>query len=173
MNLKVFLNALLILSLSAPSFARAGSYAEFSVGQVIINSPTAISRPLIADVRIGYAQTDHQFELAFMTSVEDDNINQLVVQVPSVLSVLYHYIPNTHSSLKFHYIVGASRVSVDSTIPGVAASSDDFSGLSYGFGFEESFESIPRLKISIDLMQLYRGKQLDIYSTHWGVHYEF
>lgn len=153
--------------------AHAASYVELSVGQVIIDSPTIISRPLIADLRLGYTESDHQFELAFMASVEDDEINLLEVGVPSVVSVFYHYIPSTHSSLKFHYILGASRVSIDSTIPGIANSSDDFNGVSYGIGFEESFESIPQLKVSVDLMQLYRGKQLDIYSTHLGVHYEF
>lgn len=173
MNIKLFRNALALLGLCGASFAHADSYAEFSVGQLIIDSPTAISRPLIADLRLGYIRTDHQFELAFMTSMEDDKINLLEVEVPSVLSVLYHYIPRTISSLKFHYIVGASWVSIDSTIPRVAASRDDFNGLSYGLGFEESFKSIPRLKVSVDLMQLYRGKQLDIYSTHLGLHYEF
>lgn len=161
----------LILVVASP--AHASSYAELSIGQIIVDSPTIIARPLMADIRLGYTQTDHQVELAFMTSVEDDKVNLLEVEAPSVLSVFYHYIPRTISSLKFHYIVGASWVSVDSTIPGVAASSDDFNGLSYGLGFEESFQSIPQLKLSVDLMQLYRGKQLDIYSTHLGVHYEF
>lgn len=164
---------LALLLLMAPLLARAELYAELASGWIHIHTPAAISRPHIADLRLGYSKTQHQFELAFMSSVNNDDINQLEVDVPNSVSALYHFIPQSRSSLKFHYILGASRVEIDSSYPGIPGTSDYFSGVSYGLGFEEHFESIPRLKLSADLMQLYRGDELDIYATTLGIHYEF
>ncbi len=108
-----------------------------------------------------------------MTGINDDSLHQLVIDVPLVVSAFYHYIPLQESSLKVHLIAGASRIEVESSYPGVVDSSDTFTGISYGIGFEESFESMPRLKLSLDWIQLYSGKELDINTTSFGVHYEF
>lgn len=167
------LKTLVLLALFSSSIVHAGPYLELSTGLIFVDAPADVARPVLGDLRLGYAKPEHQIELAFMTGVQDDRVNQLVIDVPAIVSVLYHYIPETRSSLKLHYILGASRVEVDSTFPGIAKSSDDFYGVSYGFGLEEHFESIPQLKLSIDFIQLYRGDELDINVTSWGVHYEF
>lgn len=173
-NMKVFLTIKYLLFLvlfSSP--LNAGVYMEFSPALINVDMPAANTSPLLADIRLGYAKTAHQFELAIMTSVKDDSLNQLTVDVPAVVSVLYHFLPVTNSSLKLHLILGASMVDVDSSYPGIASSSDSFHGVSYGIGFEESFKSMPQLKISLDWIRLYHGDQLDIDATSLGVHYEF
>lgn len=151
----------------------AGNYLELSTGLIFVDTPADTARPVLGDFRVGYASSEHQIELALMTAVEDDNVNQLAVDVPSIVSVLYHYIPETLSSIKLHFILGASRAVIDSSLPGIASSGDEFYGVSYGIGFAEHFKSNPRLKLSLDLMQLYRGDELDIYVTSVGVHYDF
>lgn len=164
---------LLFLALFSPSLASAGGYLEISPSVISINTPTTVTRPLLVDLRLGYEKLEHQFELAVMTSVNDDNVNQLTIDVPSVVSAFYHYLPYPESRLKFSFILGVSRVEVESSFPGIAKSTDSFEGISYGIGFEEAFQSFPRLKLSLDWIQLYDGDQIDINAFSLGVHYDF
>ena len=172
MKIQQYFNYLsLIVLFSSP--LNADVYVEFSAGAIDIDTTSETTRPLLIDVRVGYAITVHQLELAVMSSVKDGSLNQLSVDVPSVVSLFYHYLPDVGSSIKLHLIVGASQVKVDSTYAGIASSSDSFTGLSYGIGFEESFKSMRQLKVSFDWIQLYSGDRLDIRSTSLGLHYVF
>ena len=172
MKIQLFLKWLISLSLfSSPLSAEV--YVELSPGVIDIDTSAATTRPIILDARIGFSHPMYQLELAVMTSVKDDSLNELTVDIPSVVSVFFHYIPFVHDSLKLHLIAGASQVKVDSSYANIANSSDSFYGVSYGVGLEESFESMPQLKLSLDWIQLYSGDQLDISSTSLGVHYVF
>ncbi len=152
---------------------QADRYIELSAAKANVNTPAANTYPLLADIRLGYRQPGYQLELAFMTSLNDDRLNQLTVDIPSVFSAYYHYLPFPDSSLKLHLIVGGSLVNIESSYPGLETAKDDFYGVSYGIGFEESFKSIPRLKLTVDWIKLYHGEQLEIDAASLGVHYEF
>lgn len=156
---------------SGPGFA--DSYVEASTGWVYVDTPSATARPVLLDLRIGVEHQKHQFELALMSSVKEDRINRLSVETPSVISLLWHYIPEQQSSLKFQTILGASVVEVDADLPDLGSSNEEYYGISFGVGFEERFASIPQLKLSIDLMNLYHGDDLDIFAATLGVHYDF
>ncbi len=153
--------------------AQADSYFELSPALMMVDTKYDSTQPTLADFRLGYTGQYHQIELALMTSIQDGELNQLKVEAPLVASVLYHYIPRFNSSVKLHLIVGASQVNIKSTYPGTAGTDDDFSGLSFGLGLEESFKSIPQLSLSLDWIQLYHGKDLNINATSLGFHYEF
>ena len=170
--MKVF-KYLLFFSLFLSPLVEAEVFIELSPAQVNIDTPSAKTRPFVADFRLGYTRFNQQFELAFMTNIKDDNENQLSVEVPSVFSFFYHYLPNPNTSLKYHFIIGASYIEVDSSYPQVLSTSDNFYGVSYGIGFEESFKSAPHIKMSFDWIQLYRGEELNINATSLGIHYEF
>jgi hypothetical protein len=171
-NSRILKLLLLLLAIGTQS-VQAGTYLELSPAQMSVNTTNASTYPLLADLRLGFATPDHQIELALMTTIEDDSLNQLTVEAPLVNSVLYHYIPSFNSSLKLHLIVGASQVNIKSSYPGTNGTDDTFSGVSFGFGLEESFHSIPQLSLSLDWIQLYRGQDLNINATSLGVHYEF
>ncbi len=151
----------------------AGGYMEAATGLFFVDAPADIARPVLGELRAGYARNEHRFELALMTAIKDDRVNQLEVDVPRVVSLLYRYVPERLSPMEVHYILGASRVEVDSSFPGLPPGNDSFSGVSFGLGFEESFQSLPRLKLSIDLLQLYAGDDLDVYAATVGVNYAF
>jgi hypothetical protein len=153
--------------------ADADIYLEAATGPIFIDTPSKNVRPVMLDLRVGLSRPKHQFELALMSSVNDDKINQLTVEVPKVVSLLWHYIPEQSSILKVHTILGASLVEIDADLPGLGSSDDEYYGVSFGIGFEERFESIPQLKLSVDLMNLYHGEDLDIFSATLGVHYDF
>lgn len=170
--MKVF-KYLLFFSLFVSSLANADVFLELSPAQINIDTPSLTSRPFVADIRLGYAEYNQQFELAFMSHIKDDNENSLSIEVPAVFSFFYHYLPNPQTSLKYHLIIGASYIEVDTSYPQVSNSSDNFYGVSYGIGFEESFKSAPQVKLSFDVIQLYRGDQLNINAVSLGVHYEF
>lgn len=166
----------LVLALTAWfSAAPAGAdvYLEASTGPIFIDTPSKTVRPVMLDLRIGLNRPKHQFELALMSSVNDDEVNQLKVEVPQVVSLLWHYIPEQRSTLKVHTILGASLIQVDADLPGLGSSDDEYYGVSFGLGFEERFKSIPQLKLSVDLMNLYHGEDLDIFTATLGVHYDF
>jgi hypothetical protein len=153
--------------------AHAETYLEFSSGLIVVDTPGKSAHPLLADLRLGYARDKHQFELALMTSARKDEVSRLEVKTPSVVSVFWHFIPQQQSSLKFHTILGASRVEVDADYDGMASSDEFYSGISYGIGWEERFESYPQLKLSVDLIQLYHGEDLNINTVSLGFHFEF
>ena len=173
MKISTVYSALLFSLLLLSPIAQARSYLELAPALIAIDTPNASTYPLVVDFRLGHIWHGHQVELALMTHIHDDKTNQLSVEVPVIFSVLYHYVPETESSIKLHLIAGVSSIDVDSTYSGNIQSKDNFYGVSYGLGFEESFKSMPQLKLSLDWIQLYRGDQLNINATSFGIHYEF
>lgn len=173
MNNAPLIKLLLLASAIACQSAQADSYIELSPAVMTVHAKYDSTHPKLADFRVGYSGQNHQIELALMTSIQDGELNQLKVEAPLVTSVLYHYIPRFNSSVKLHFIVGASQVNIKSSYPGTAGSNDDFTSLSYGLGLEEAFKSIPRLSLSLDWIQLYQGKDVSINAASLGVHYEF
>lgn len=163
----------LFVTLLCPSRVSAGVYIELSPSLLTIDTPSASTRPVLANFRLGYATSDFQFEIALMSGIRDDTLNQLTVEAPSVKSVFYHYLPSPQDSLKIKIILGASQVDIDASYPGVANSSDRFDSISYGIGLEEAFQSIPQLKMKFDWIRLYDGDQLNINATSLGLRYEF
>ena len=163
---------LICLVLLGPSIASAGVYVGFSPSLIEIDTPAATTRPLAAGIRLGYAASRHLIELAIMGGVKDDSLNQLTVELPSAQSVFYRYSLIKQSRIKVHFILGASHIEVKSSYQG-ADTTDSFTGVSYGIGFEEALKSIPQLKLTFDWIQLYHGEQLDINATSFGIRYEF
>jgi hypothetical protein len=173
--MKDFFNfkCLLLLSLFSSSQASAEIFMAISPALIKIDAPTGSTRPVLIDYRLGYATPEHLFELAIMSSIKEDNLNQLTVDVPSVLSVFYRYSAYPKDRLKVHLILGASQIEVESTYPGVTDNQDSFDGVSFGLGFEEGFKTIPDLKVKFDWIQLYRGDQLNINLMSLGLRYDF
>lgn len=168
-----FFKTCLFLTLFYSASAGAGIYFALAPSLTKIKTPAASTRPLLNDFRLGYEIPNHQLELAIMTSSKEDQLNQLTVDIPSVTSVFYRYVPDSKSDVKFHLILGASQIEVESTFPGIADSTDEFDGFSYGFGLEEAFRSIPNLKFKLDWISLYDGDQITINTTSLGLRYEF
>jgi len=158
MNALKYLNLLFLLTLLVSTQTFAESYFSLGVGQIKVDTDGGATKPFVADFRIGYEFDVHQFEVAIMSSVKDDSLNSLTVDV---------------GSIKTHLILGYSQVDVDSTFPSAPDASEQFTGGSYGIGFEESFNSIRNLKIKVELMQLYRGDQLNINLFSLGLRYVF
>lgn len=173
MKLSLSIKLFLLAVIFSASKVSAGAYIELSPNLIKIDTPSASTRPLLADFRLGYATSKHQLELAVMSSVKDDQLNQLTVDVPSVKSVFYRYSPYLKSDVKVHLILGSSQIEVESSYPGIPDSTDKFDGTSYGIGFEEAFQSIPALKIKFDWIRLYHGDQININAMSLGIRYEF
>lgn len=174
--MKAFLHStgLLIFALMISPTAFGEVYVGLAPGQIEIDTSKAKStRPLVVDFRLGYETPGQQLEMALMLDLNDDRLNQLTVEVPLVVSFFYRYLPEVDSSIKVHFILGASHIEVESSYPGIADSTDKFDGVSFGFGFEESFESIPQLKVSFDWIRLYHGDRLNINAATLGLRYEF
>lgn len=153
--------------------ANTGLYISLSPAMVEVNTENASTRPTLIDFSLGYEFDNHQLELSLMTSLSDDSLNQLVVDVPSVNSVFYRYLPYKDTSVKIHLILGVSQVEVESSYPNVPVSTETFDGASFGVGLEESFTSIPQLKLKLDVLRLYNGDNLDINLLSLGFSYAF
>ncbi len=166
-------NILLFFLILSTSSIRAEVYISLAPALVEIDTDNASTRPSLVDLRIGYEYHAHQLELAIMSSISDDNLNQLTVDVPSVNSIFYRYSPHENEQIKMHFILGASQIDVDSTYPNIADTTDTFNGVSFGIGFEEAFKSIPQLKLKLDLLRLYNGDSLDVNLLSIGVRYVF
>ena len=173
MKNNLIFKACLFLVLFYSSSAGAGLFIALAPSLSKIDTPSASTRPVLADFRLGYAMPHHQFELVIMSSSKEDQLNQLTVDIPSVQSIFYRYVTNPKSDVKFHLILGASQIEVESSYPTFPDSTDNFDGFSYGIGLEESFHSIPNLKMKFDWISLYNGDQINISAASLGLRYEF
>ncbi|RDH83099.1 MAG: hypothetical protein DIZ80_12645 [endosymbiont of Galathealinum brachiosum] len=175
--MKSFIKTLLFFVLfnvpSVNASESTGIYISLAPALIKIDTSNASTRPTLVDVRLGYEFDAHLFELVVMSSINDDSLNQLTVDVPSVNSIFYHYLPYRDNSLKIHLIIGASQIEVDSSYPNIADTTDTFEGASIGLGLEEAFTSIPELKLKMDIMRLYKGDDLNINFLSIGVRYVF
>ncbi|GMR01345.1 MAG: hypothetical protein BMS9Abin19_0719 [Gammaproteobacteria bacterium] len=173
MTAKHRMKHLLLLTIFGSPVASAGTYVGLATTLIQIKTDTGSTSPLMADARFGYALDVHKFELAIMSSIRDDDLNQLVTDVPVATSLFYRYNVYPRSSLLVDFILGYSQIDIKSSYLQVPEFTETFRGVSFGIGFEEALKSIPKLKFRIDLMQLYRGEQLKINSFTVGFRYEF
>ena len=167
------LKILLLLMVLDFSVASAAAYMGLATSLVNTKTDNGSTRPVLADISLGYVMDVHKLELVLMSSVSDDNLNQLVTDVPFAGSLLYRFTTTPRSLLHLDLIIGYSQVEIESSYIQVPAVTEKFSGISYGIGLEEALKSIPQLKFKIDFIQLYRGDQLTINSFNAGFRYEF
>ena len=170
---QLFIPALFFLGLFRLPAISAAPYAELGIAVTQIRTKTGSTTPLQADLRLGYALDVHKLELAIMPGIRDDNLNQLVTDVPLASALLYRYTATPKSSLKIDLILGYSQVEIASSYVNVPEFSEKFHGISYGIGLEEKLASLPQLKFKVDFMQLYRGDQLRINAFTAGFRYAF
>ncbi len=167
------LKHLWLLSLFISTMVEAGTYIGLATTLAKIKTDTGSTSPLMADARLGYALDAHKFELAVMSSIRDDNINQLVTDIPVAASLFYRFNVNPRHSTRIDLILGYSVVDIKSSYIQVPEKTETFKGVSFGIGFEEALKSIPQLKFKLDYVQLYRGDRLDINALTVGFRYEF
>jgi opacity protein-like surface antigen len=163
----------LLLLVSAPSVVAAGVYAGLATSFLNIKTNAGSTTPMTADISLGYSHEVHHIELVVMSGIKDDNLNQLVTDVPVATSLLYRFTANPRNSLHINLILGYSQVEIESSYVDVPKFSETFSGVSWGVGLEEALESIPQLIVKADFIQLYRGDDLKINSFNVGIRYEF
>jgi len=173
MAAKSRLKYLSLLTIFGSPILYAGTYAGLATTLIQIKTDAGSTSPLMADVRLGYALDVHKLELAVMTSIRDDKLNQLVTDVPVATSLFYRYNVYPKSTLLLDFILGYSQIDIKSSYIQVPEFTETFRGVSYGIGLEEALQSIPQLKFKVDLMQLYRGDKLKINSFTVGFRYEF
>jgi Outer membrane protein beta-barrel domain len=173
MLIKFRLGWILLLSSFLSPAAVAGAYIGLAPALIKIKTDSGSTKPLLADIRLGYALDEHKIELAFMSSIKNDNLNQLVTDIPLATSMFYRYTTNPKGSLQIDLILGYSQVEIETTYVQAADFSETYQGVSFGIGLEEALKSLPQLKIKLDYIRLYRGDQLNIDSLTLGVRYEF
>lgn len=164
---------LVFLSLFSAATAGADPYAALATTLAQIKTDTGSTTPLLADLRLGYALDAHKIELAVMPGIRDDNLNQLVTEIPLASALLYRFTATPKFSLKLDLILGYSQVETSSSYTNVPELTEKFRGISYGIGLEEKLESLPKLKFRLDFMQLYRGDRLEINAFTAGFRYAF
>jgi len=163
---------MLLIAFWAP-LINAGTYIGLAPAMIQIKTDDGKTSPIMVNFNLGYAMDVHKLELSILSSISDDNLNQLVTDVPISTSLLYRYSLTPKSSFKMDFILGYSQVDITSSYINVPEFTETFSGVSFGLGFEEAFKSIPQLKMKMDIMQLYRGDDLRINTLLLGLRYEF
>ena len=169
----ISLLAAFLAALLSPLSSIAGPYLAVAPAQLKIKTDAGSTEPRVADIRLGYEVDAHKFELAAMSSMKDDNLNELVTDIPSVTSLFYRYTTDPHGSVRFEFILGYSQVDIESTYVNVPTSTETIEGISYGIGVEEALQSIPQLKFKVDFIQLYRSDDLSLKLFSVGFRYEF
>ena len=173
MTVEFKLKHLLFLTVFCSPTGYAGVYMGLAMSLMDIRADTGSTRPVMADISLGYEMDVHKFELVVMSSIKDDNLNQLVTDIPVASSLLYRFTANPGNTLHLDLILGYSQVEIEASYVNVPGFSESYRGISYGIGLEEALKSIPQLKFKMDFIQLYRGDQLKINSYNVGFRYEF
>ncbi|VAW69321.1 hypothetical protein MNBD_GAMMA09-1650 [hydrothermal vent metagenome] len=173
MAVKLKLKHLLFLSALGSPIANAGAYIALAPALIHIKTDDGSTKPFVTDLRLGYAYESHKVELTTMSSISNDNLNQLETDVPAAAALFYRYTIKPKSSLSVDVILGYSQIDIDFKDPMTPLTTETFEGVSFGVGLEEALKSIPQLKFKLDLIQLYRGDRLNINSLSLGLRYEF
>lgn len=163
----------MLLASLVTSAAVSGTYIGLAPALVQIKTDTGSTKPLLADLRLGYALAEHKFELSLMSSIRNDDLNQLITDIPTSASLFYRYTTNPKGDVHIDLILGYSQFDIVSSYINVPEFSETYEGVSFGVGFEEALQSIPQLKIKLDYIRLYGGDKLDVNSLSLGVRYEF
>ncbi len=171
--IKTRLNHLLFLILLNSSVVNAGTYVGLATSFINIKTSTGTTNPIAANISLGYARDVHKIELVVLSGISDDNLNQLVTDIPIASSILYRFTANPRHALHINLILGYSQVEIKSSYVDVPTFSETFHGVSWGIGIEETLKSIPQLALKADFIQLYRGDKLKINSFNIGIRYEF
>lgn len=169
----VTINIATITASFVPSIANADVHVGLGASFLKVDTDPGSTSPITAGLSLGYSIDAHMVELVLMTGVDDDNLNQLVTDIPAAGSLLYRFTVNPRDSFKINLVLGYSQIEVESTYVNVPTFSETFSGVSWGVGLEESLDSIPELSIRADFIQMYRGDDLTINSINVGVRYDF
>ena len=164
---------LLFLTMLNHSVVNADVFIVLAPSQIEIDTENAKTKPIVTDFRVGYKLDAHQLELAVMTSLSDDQLNELTTDVSSITSLFYRYLPYQRDQLKLHLVMGVSQIDIDSSYPIEPDTTDDFVGFSYGVGLQEKFISLPALSLKFEWLQLYRGDKLNINALSLGLRYDF
>lgn len=166
--------ALLALSLMLlPRVSIAELYLGVAPHRLTVKAAANKTRPTAVSLTIGYALSEHRFELIGNVSSSEDRLNQLRIDVPAYLSLAYRYLVNPESDVQFDVMLGASTIDIESEYPSIPTATESFEGLSYGFGIEEAIRSLPELKVRFEYTRLYDGETLDVESLSLGVRYVF
>ena len=173
MTVEFRLKHLLLLTIFCSPIVNAGTYMGLATSLIDIRTNTGSTMPVTLDISAGYAMEAHKFELVVRSSIKDDNLNQLVTDIPVASSLLYRFTVNPTNSLHWDLILGYSQIEVEASYIDVPDFTESYRGISFGFGLEEALKSIPQLKFKVDIMQLYRGDQLKINTYNIGFRYEF
>lgn len=97
MALKYRLKYLFLLIIFVSSAAGAGAYVGVATSLVNIRTDNGSTSPLLADISLGYAMDVHKLELVVMFSISDDNLNQLVTDIPLAGSLRYRFTATSRS----------------------------------------------------------------------------
>ena len=173
MMIKSRLKHLLFITVFCTPVVNAGAYMGLAVSRNNIITDAGSTSPATSNLRLGYAVDNHKFELVVMSGIKDDNINQLVTDLPNTRSLFYRHSVKLIDTLYLDLILGYSKVDIETSYAGTPGTTESFKGASFGIGFEEALKSIPQLKFKMDFIQLYRGDQLKINSYNAGYRYEF
>ncbi|MEN8133800.1 MAG: hypothetical protein ABFS45_27315, partial [Pseudomonadota bacterium] len=162
MTVEFRLKHLLLLTVFCSPIVDAGAYMGLATSLMDIRADTGSTSPVTANISLGYEMDAHKFELAVKSSIKDDNLNQLVTDIPIASSLLYRFTANPRDSLHLDLILGYSLINIETSYVNVPGFTETFRGVSFGVGLEEALKSIPQLKFKLDFIQLYRGDQLKI-----------
>jgi hypothetical protein len=173
MKIEFRLKHLLFITVFFSSIVNAGTYMGLAASLMNINADTGSTSPVTADISLGYAMDAHKLELVVMSGIKDDNINQLVTDIPIAGSLLYRYSVKLKNTLRLDLILGYSQVDIEASYVGIPSFTESYRGASFGIGLEEALKSIPQLKFRLEYIQLYRGDQLKINAFNIGYRYEF
>jgi hypothetical protein len=173
MKIEFRLKHLLFITVFFTSIVNAGTYMGLATSLMNINTDAGSTSPVTANISLGYAMDPHKLELAVMSSIKEDNLNQLVTDIPIAGSLLYRYSVKLQKTLRLDLILGYSQVDIEASYVDVPSFTESYRGPSFGIGFEEALKSIPQLKFKMDFIQLYRGDQLKINSFNIGFRYVF
>ena len=106
MTFEFKLKHLLFLTVFCSPIGHADVYVGLATSLIDIRTDTGSTSPVVADISLGYAMDAHKLELVVMSSIKDDNLNQLVTDIPIASSLLYRFTVNPNNSLHLDLILG-------------------------------------------------------------------
>ena len=165
----------LIFSFLIPlnSVSASGLFVDLSYVGTSISIADQEFQPALTQLGLGWQFTERfSVEVLQATSDSDDQVLTVTSEVESMSTVLLRYGSPVNSDVNAYVIAGYTELNL--LMNGASLqTNENYSGNSWGFGFEERLSNDGGLRLRFDYINHYRQGELTVNSYQLGLRYVF
>lgn len=166
------LSVLLLVMVSGKTVA-GGLFVDASYIASSVQIAEQEFKPTLLQVGIGWQFTDRfAVEISQASAEAEDNVATVTSEIETMSSVMFRYGSPVNSDVNVYVMGGYSDLDLKTT-GNTFSSTENFSGNSWGVGFEERLSKKSNFRLHFDYLIHYNQDELKVESYQLGMRYVF